>query len=188
MTPKEQIHIHVNCNSLCKKSWTFSSLLQTYPVCHFLVEKICHCPNWVPELWRPLGWPETGTDLLRLLFVFHQYIYTHLLGVVSLRKLYFWISFLGICGFVCLDLSGVVGDNHLWEEISTIGSRCSHGPTPSSTPDRTPLESSQIFLFLTPNKQTYKNIIRQSSNLFQINFQLTNKQWFFAKNKKSFQF
>ena len=125
-------------------------------MCHFLVEKICHCPNWVPELWRPLGWPETGTDLLRLLFVFHQYIYTHLLGVVSLRKLYFWISFLGICGFVCLDLSGVVGDNHLWEEISTIGSRCSHGPTPSSTPDRTPLESSQIFLFLIPNEQTYR--------------------------------
>ena len=79
MTPKEQIHIHVNCNSLCKKSWTFSSLLQTYPVCHFLVEKICHCPNWVPELWRPLGWPETGTDLLRLLFVFHQYICLKLL-------------------------------------------------------------------------------------------------------------
>ena len=52
----------------------------------------------------------------------------------------------GICGFVCLDLSGVVGDNHLWEEISTIGSRCSHGrPTPSSTPDRTHLSD---FLFI----------------------------------------
>ena len=145
---------------------------------HFLVEKICHCLNWVSELWRPLGWPETATDLLRLLFVFHQFII-----FVWKEKGDLWI-----CGFVCLDLSGVVGDNHLWEEISTIGSRCSHGPTPSSTPDRTPLESSQIFLFLTPNKQTYKNIIRQSSNLFQINFQLTNKQWFFAKNKKSFQF
>ena len=91
-------------------------------------------------------------------FLFSINTYTHLLGVVSLRKLYFWISFLGICGFVCLDLSGVVGDNHLWEEISTIGSRCSHGPTPSSTPDRTPLESSQIFLFLTPKKQTNKHL------------------------------
>ena len=38
-------------------------------MCHFLVEKICHWPNWVGELWVPLGWPETGTDLLRLLFV-----------------------------------------------------------------------------------------------------------------------
>ena len=49
-----------------------------------------------------------------------------------------------------LDLSGVVSDNHLWEEISTIGSRCSHGrPTPSSTPDRTHLSD-----FLFGNLQT----------------------------------
>ena len=74
----------------------------------------------------PLGWPETGTDLLRLLFVLHQYTFL-------------WGKKTWICGFVCLDLSGVVSDNHLWEEISTIGSRCSHGPTPSSTPDRTHL-------------------------------------------------
>ena len=66
-----------------------------------------------------------------------------------------WTFNISICfgrklGFVCLDLSGVVGDNHLWEEISTIGSRCSHGrPTPSSTPDRTHLSD-----FLFCNLQT----------------------------------
>ena len=85
----------------------------------------------------PLGRPETGTDLLRLLFVFHQYTFVREENS-------------DLFGFVCLDLSGVVGDNHLWEEISTIGSRCSHGrPTPSSTPDRTHLSD-----FLFCNLQT----------------------------------
>ena len=72
----------------------------------------------------PLGGPETGTDLLRLLFV-EPSIYVF----VSEENL-------DLCVWIYLV---VVGDNHPWEEISTIGSRCSHGPTPSSTPDRTHL-------------------------------------------------
>ena len=70
MTPKEQIHIHVNCNSLCEKSWMFFIPSSNISGVSFSGWKNMSLPKLGSRVMEAIGLARDGNWFITIAFCF----------------------------------------------------------------------------------------------------------------------